>query len=323
MHVLSLTNMTSSYDYLTYYLMISYAYPRPRNFLTLHCHISQFIALIVIEAAPQFIKNHILRSNFKIISHPFAEAVTLTIHSPSCDFTLVSIYCSPRTNLAEFSTFFMRLLSIPGPIVITGDFNARNAAWNDVINNARGVQLLKLCNDKNYLIHPPDGPTTVPSDGPPSTIDFAISKLMIGISNPSVLKELSSDHYPISFSISSQLTPPKEVLPNFKKANWRKYKSIVKEEVCELNSRFPNLSSAESVDSLTENFNVSIDKALNVAVPLRKPYVHLHKYSETLKALTKERRRIRKAYDRSYDPTYKSLISQLNLLIKHESNRIK
>jgi len=58
-----------------------------------------------------------------------------------------SCYASPNQPLAGFTLFLQRLensirtISRGAPVLVTGDFNARSAAWGDWISNGRGDEL--------------------------------------------------------------------------------------------------------------------------------------------------------------------------------------
>lgn len=148
-----------------------------------------------------FIHKTIPHSFFKKISLDYAEAIFIKIHCELGDVTVSSVYCSPSATRSQSNIFFNKVLSSPGPSVIAGDFNAKHRAWNNVNFTHKGIDLFNLCNQKQFTIHPPDKPTLIPARGEPSSVDFVISKLIHGVSNPIVLNQLSSDHLPLEFSI--------------------------------------------------------------------------------------------------------------------------
>lgn len=108
------------------------------------------------------------------------------------DFTLTAIYCSPANSRAQSFKFFNHVLSINGPHVVAGDYNAKHTAWNNISSCRKGLDLLKLIQSNLFSIHVPDGITSIPGNGETfSVLDFVISKQIYGVTNPHVHNELS------------------------------------------------------------------------------------------------------------------------------------
>ncbi|KAE9528679.1 hypothetical protein AGLY_012254 [Aphis glycines] len=125
-----------------------------------------------------------------------------------------SCYASPNQPLAGFTLFLQRLensirtISRGAPILVTGDFNARSAAWGDWISNGRGDELGLMLESLDLVIIN-SGSTPTFSRGAGSIIDLTIaSESLAGrTSNWRVMDQVfnNSDHHFIRFTISENL----------------------------------------------------------------------------------------------------------------------
>jgi endonuclease/exonuclease/phosphatase family metal-dependent hydrolase len=255
---------------------------------------------------------------------PAAEAVSIKIKDSHGEFTASAIYCSPNNSRSNAKAFFDQVLSIPGPHVVAGDFNAKHTAWNNTCNCRKGQDLLKTCEDRLFDIHAPDDPTVIPTNSHKlSVLDFAISKRIPGISDPLVHNSLGSDHFPITFEIPFNSTFPKAIeVFNWCKADWKKFKSKTEADSAALLNSFTSLSTPSEIDEAVDNFDNMVLDAIDFAVPKKLPFKHRYRYSDHLNRLTRERNHYRNLYKRTLDPTSKSLFNQLNRLISSETSKL-
>jgi endonuclease/exonuclease/phosphatase family metal-dependent hydrolase len=267
-----------------------------------------------------FINCKIPHSSLAKISLPYAEAISIKILDPSGDFTVTSLYCSPAASRAQAHIFFSKVTSITGPSVVAGDFNAKHQAWNNPNFCRKGTDLLKLCASRNFQIHGPDGPTLIPPRGNPSAVDFVISKMKNGLSKPKALNILSSDHHPISFYIDSSFSSP--LIPkifNYKKANWKKFRSLLNDGSDQINCQFPILNSKQKIDACIELFTSKITLATNSSIPKKMPYKFRYSFSAEVETLTRYRNHFRNLFKHTFDPAHKSAMNQLNRLIRQKT----
>lgn len=89
------------------------------------------------------IKSCIPHSNLRKVSTYFAECVSIEINDPLCPFSIATIYCSPSASRIQSQAFFIKALSLPGRLVIAGDFNAKHKSWNNITSNRRGIEFNK------------------------------------------------------------------------------------------------------------------------------------------------------------------------------------
>jgi exonuclease III len=80
----------------------------------------------------------------KFVKMDLVESIFVEISLSTFKFTLGSIYCpgKPRKYDSEFEKKIKldlsKLLSRPGPFVLTGDWNAKHINWNNKLNDQRG-----------------------------------------------------------------------------------------------------------------------------------------------------------------------------------------
>lgn len=270
------------------------------------------------------IKPHIPHSGLKIISYNFGEAMSIIIDDPIQPFRICVVYISPAANRNQSKKFFNEILSIPGSILTSGDFNMKHPAWNNISYSLKGKDFYDICNFKKYNIHPPDGPTIIPSNpnSSPSSIDFAVSKNMQGISQLKVLNEMSSDHMPVSFTINSRID--EETFPkffNFKKANWKKFITLMNDDSDDIlcNSK---ITKCEDIDGLVDKVTDSINKSLQKSVPKSRVSMFRHASSTEIERLNQKRNFYRNKYKSTLLLHWKSAFNQTNRMIKKKTTEL-
>jgi endonuclease/exonuclease/phosphatase family metal-dependent hydrolase len=262
-------------------------------------------------------------SSVRRISLSYAEAVTITIDDPSGSFKVSSIYCSPSCTRDESKKFYEKVMSIPGRHVITGDFNAKHASWGNPKNCRKGLDIFNLCSNKNYKIFHPNAPTSIPPNGNGSIIDFAIARSIPDITSPLVIKDLPSDHFPISFSIqSASEVAPEKKNSNFRKANWKLFRSVLNCNLHPMLSESNEANSQREVDACIDNFTSSIAAAADLAIPKRNPFTYRYPFSTDVQNLIKHRNFFRNQYRKHGRKSDSSCMQQLNRMIRQEITKI-
>jgi endonuclease/exonuclease/phosphatase (EEP) superfamily protein YafD len=67
---------------------------------------------------------------------PMAEIFTKTT-----SFHFCVTYNSPSCKKDQLKSFYETVLSMPGPVLIAGDFNAKHKAWKNSCSNQKGFVL--------------------------------------------------------------------------------------------------------------------------------------------------------------------------------------
>jgi exonuclease III len=131
-----------------------------------------------------FVHSSVSFKTIDFTSLDYSESVFIRIPFLARELVIGSIYYSCSLKCKEKKLDFMKLFSRPGPFILAGDFNAKHSDWNNIKNDRNGMNLRKICEDNVCEIHFTDKPTIDPPVGPPSFLDLAISKRVIGISKP-------------------------------------------------------------------------------------------------------------------------------------------
>ena len=272
------------------------------------------------------IKKGIEHNSVKRIKFTTADAIFLKVCCPSFTFTVGSIYCSPVTSRSVCNSFFSKVLSISGSSIIAGDFNCKHSRWNCSNNCHKGIDLTKLCDSKLFSIHSPDSPTLIPSRGNPTTVDFVLSKAILGLTGPNTSNDLSSDHLPIKFSVPFQNSIANELkIFDFKNANWKKFRKLIELSTIELKENCV-LNNPTNIDNCIKLVNEKIISAIEQSIPKKNPYVFRYEFSPRIHLLTRYRNFYLKKFKETFDPVFRSFKNQLNRMIKQETsllNQIK
>jgi endonuclease/exonuclease/phosphatase family metal-dependent hydrolase len=270
-----------------------------------------------------FIHNSISHSFVKHIKLDYAEAVFVKIHDMGRDILIASIYCSPAASRAQAKSFFEKVLTVSGPVIVAGDFNAKHQRWNCNSYCRKGADLVKLCDEKLFSIHGPDGPTLIPNTGTPAAVDFVLCKNFLGLTEPSVVNELSSDHFPLIFSIRFSIDTLNDLrLPNYAKANWRKFRADLDLRTKKILDELPSYETTQAIDHCLAKICDNISESASKAIPKKLPYKFRYPFSEEIRLLTKERNFYRNKFIREGDPAFRSLKNQLDKLIKSKTREL-
>lgn len=241
---------------------------------------------------------------------PFLENIFVVLAIGPRIITVGSIYNSSALTPVQSRSDLESLLSLPGALVLGGDWNAKHTYWNNTANNRKGSDLLKICQDKFFDIHAPDSITLIPYRGEPSIVDFILSKGILGVEKPKVIEEGRSDHFPISFSLPFSVAMPAALkIKNFAKADWKKFRNTVATEIGSLHTL-----DLDPIDVRIEKLTEMIKKAEKLSIPIKNPTIFRYPSSVEIKDLISQRNRLRKSA--ISNPSLKSEVNRLNRLIK-------
>ncbi|CAI6363639.1 unnamed protein product [Macrosiphum euphorbiae] len=152
-----------------------------------------------------------------VISDPEFVAVRLN------GVQVYSCYASPNRPLEDFQDLLRRLedsirtVQQEVPVLVTGDLNARSAAWGDWVENRRGHELSSLVESLN-LVTLNEGSTPTFPRGAGSIVDvtFASESLASRANNWRVLESVFnySDHHYIRYSLARNSESPSPAASN-------------------------------------------------------------------------------------------------------------
>jgi ribonuclease HI len=179
-------------------------------------------------------KNYIRCTNINLWSSDKIQTLAVNIKIKNNSFTILGIYCPPRSGRFPISVLKSIISSLSSPLLVMGDFNAHHTAFGSASNKTRGIQLFDMLDEINMCILNTGETTTVNRPNQlPSAIDIAFSSPCLAASADwSVLSDdaLGSYHFPtlINLSISVELYEHVSSYQKYvyKKADWVKYSEI-------------------------------------------------------------------------------------------------
>ena len=135
------------------------------------------------------------------------EVSSIIITNSLEKFTLIALYKPPNINPPNESwEEFFSSLNSKEQIILLGDFNSHNFAWNCEKTDVNGASILNCLNKfNNIMLHNFDSKTRIDTrTGKKSNIDLIFSSLDIAhkISYRVHRETCNSDHYPIYINIS-------------------------------------------------------------------------------------------------------------------------
>lgn len=268
------------------------------------------------------IRENILHSKVKVVKLQHIENLFIEIPFQNSILSVGVLYCPPSMLVRDFRADMGKLLSVQGPVIMGGDINAKHVSWNNTNNNYKGVELVRLTDSSFFDVLSPDSPTLYPAVGSPSTVDLVIKKGINCLSNLRTINDLSSDHLPVIFHISSKFVSNDNKIFDFSKADWPKYRNIIEDGISINESHIPQNNSRQSIDSNIDFLTNLIKTATDSSIPKKNPQIFRYPHSDKISLLKKNRNYYRKMYKSTLNPAFRSCTNQLNKLISAETSKL-
>ena len=150
-----------------------------------------------------------------------------------------------------------RLFTSSDKLIVGGDLNSKNSAWNSRVNNAKGRRLLLHSLQNDYVITAPVEPThysAIGIDARGDVLDVFCLRNVNFMYSVHSLTELSSDHNPVLLELEGW--QDHQVLSTRRKTNWRRYREC-------LNSIIRPVPEISSVDELETEIQKVTDEILH------------------------------------------------------------
>ena len=194
------------------------------------------------------------------------EVVGISLNISGVVHVIVSAYQSP--NLPLVPSDLDVLLNLSNHLIIAGDFNANHDHWLSSYTNTRGRVLFHHMLNNDYFIFAPSIPTHIhySVDNNPTNPDLVICQNIDKISHVDAIIALSSNHYPIYFTVGGSLTFKQRHVFCYSRANWPLYRSIINENISLTSGKF---GSVDSIDNAVDHLQKLTIMARNRAIPLR------------------------------------------------------
>lgn len=241
-------------------------------------------------------------------------------HAP---ITLICAYKQPNKSLINDD--FKKIFQIVGPVMLIGDLNSKLKHWGCRADNPSGSQLENLANIHQLQIHCPTDYTYHPfrNDHLPDILDIVITKNFHLPLTQTVITELNSDHLPVLINLSRQMlyvpTVPK-LINGF--VNWNEFQDLMRSyHISELPPIRESINI--SIRQLTTNMTEAIRHA---TIPTtKKPVVNYNIPPTRILEIIKEKRIVRREWQRTRNPFTKKKLNKLThtITLQLDAHRIQ
>ena len=268
------------------------------------------------------IKSNIEYDLLEPIQIPSIQAAGVKIKFGNVETNIFAVYFPPRHILScrDYCEFFNKVGS---RFLVGGDFNAKHPWWGSRLINPKGRELYKCITHKHYNTLSTGEPTYWPSDPHlvPDLMDFIVykgihSQLLDIMSS----EELSSDHSPliVNYNATVQMVPHnKKLLRN--ETNITAFQNWINSNV---NLKIPIKCGAD-LDEAVENFTNLIHAAALHSNPPEAPKQKNVHISAEIRELLHMKRRLRKAWQVSRNPTDKTILNRAAADLKEKLKLFK
>ena len=239
------------------------------------------------------------------------EYIKSTFYLNNNPLTIISLYNpkSENIDIDELKTI------LTDTSLVVGDLNCRHPFWGNNSSNNGGEALFDLiCKDNiNSTFH--SKPTHI-HQAPPHTesmIDIALWKTnhrYIKPITPENLEDINSDHFPILFSIDSNLNKPKstKTIHLYHRFDW----TAANERIRNINI---NDLTKNGIDNLIDELeNITSDILSNI--PTKTIYTSNQGLSKEIRDKLKEKKHLSRLWKRYRNPTDKRLLNRISKEIK-------
>ncbi len=208
-----------------------------------------------------------------------------------------------------------------------GDYNSKNRFWNcSRANPAGNILYRELCDNNFIILHPPE-PTHYPENSviSSSIIDLVLTNGLHNASEPKCIP-MNSDHNAIETEIQIGRMLKNEnpnLIPNFKLANWEKYRAIINNKINVDNLDLSNINSESQIDSMVSNLTNTMQHAQHRSVPMKCVERYSLNITPDILNLIKERNETKRLWQRQRNPALKTIVNSLNKQITFKILELK
>ena len=268
------------------------------------------------------IKSSIKHHELQKYSREFLQATSVSVEDWNGPITISALYCPPKHSIKK-TQFIDYYKTLGKRFMAAGDYNAKHTHWGSRTITYKGKQLLMAMEEYGLNSISTGQPTYWPTDRAktPDLIDFCITK---GVAEKYLTVEscfdLSSDHSPVIITMTTNILGTQHVPRLYSKfTNWKKYKTLMDNNLS-LNIQLKN---AENISNAINNFNRTIIEAAKESTPERGQKDTLDICPTVVKVKIKEKRGLRKIWQRTRSPTDKMKFNRAVKEIKILLHKIK
>lgn len=227
-------------------------------------------------------------------------AVDALIGEKWCRIISVYVHCQSLKNDSQFEPNFTSNL----PTIIGGDFNARNADWNDSASNGNGNTLSRLLIQSDFQVSPTPFPTCYRAEEG-SYIDFFIHRNVEGLVLTGTTNLPSfSDHNAIRIAINNvasiTISRTRKKIFNFTRIG--PLNNFVGEQLDELELPLNRNIDNEAIDSYATNIEHIFKEAIDKFVPTEDDNHFEIRFSQNTRVLLAHSKRLQRRIHRNLLP---------------------
>lgn len=213
---------------------------------------------------------------------------------------IAACYCPPTQQLLPLD--INNLLAASNSTLIVGDLNAKHPTWDRTHQNRNGAALYSIIEDLPIAVEHSDDPT-FPRGG--STLDIVINK-NVNITKPHTVDDLDSDHLPIQFELASPgLSVNIDLAPQYAQCDWNTYRQFINAHL-----HVAEINSPQERETALSHLIDTIRLATAHSTPIRQPCQPPLAIPPSVRPLLREKRRLRRLYQRNRDWTAASLLGE-------------
>ncbi|GBN67579.1 hypothetical protein AVEN_144232-1 [Araneus ventricosus] len=225
--------------------------------------------------------------------------------------TVVSIYRPPHglIDTAELS----RIFCSNSQVICFGDFNTKHSSWNIGRSNRNGPIIYDWVNSNNFSIIAPLQPTYFSdSYNLNATLDFAVVK-NINAAEAVAFNALPSDHNPVwyEFLLSNVLPIPLRSLTTISRI---RFQEIISRTI----PGSPSINNIRDIEEALAEFECGINTAINLSSKTRSINTTHHKLPPFTTNKITRRNNIRKRWQYTRYPPFKTESNKLTAEIKND-----
>ena len=247
------------------------------------------------------------------------ESQTILIPGKTDNLKIRNVYIPPVSSCTpQYTPPLSHLFdNLNDTSYVLGDLNCHHEAWlTEATSDHRGRLLVDEISGLNFGILNEDLPTRLAGQTSSSPDVSLASSNIIPITNWSVEVKLSSDHLPITLTLSVEIKKIKSenrVFMNFKKADWNRFNKYTEKH-------FSRLRTVTDVHKSEKYFRKIVNKAAKKFIPAGRILKVVKSIPTEAANMMKERDRIRKINPK--DPMVKQLNRDINTkIIDHKREK--
>ena len=268
------------------------------------------------------IREHISHYEELSISSVEFQVTVIGVNAVRQKFLVGALYCPPRHNLKRND--YMEVLKQLGErFILGGDFNAKHEYWGSRLTTTKGRELKAAIDQIGCKVFSTGKPTYWPTDlqKVPDLLDFFIcKKIATNFMKVEEVLDLNSDHSAVILTIS-ETAIQKEVRPVLvnRTTDWDSFR---KDLDSELNLSVPLKTSAELDIAVEKYVSIIQTAAWNNTKVINRKTVGIN-YPVEVRNLVREKRRLRRKWQQSRDPTDKTSLNNETQQLKREIQKLK